>query len=86
MSVSRTLLVALAVWTGALAPPAHSAADGATALGTPRGEESEPGDVEEPAERSGGSLPGAIGWVALGMGLALIIVMVGLSNAETVYE
>lgn len=84
--VTRTLLVALAVSTGALAPSARSAGAGVTPAEAPSGAERERSSAQEPAERSGGSFPAAIGWVALGLGIAFVIVLVGLSNAETVSE
>ncbi len=86
MSVARGFLVALAVWTGAMAPSARAASEGPARLTPERDAASEGRNSEEPAELAGGSFPGAIGWVALGLGIALVIVLVGLGNAETVSE
>ncbi len=65
--------------------PAHAISDGAAGLQA-RGRALDREGGGAVAEPYGGSLPGAVGWVVLGLGIALVIVVIGLSNAETVSE
>lgn len=67
----------------AVATPANAISDGAARLQAQRAQAEDRGEV---AEAPGGSLPGAVVWVALGLGIALMIVVIGLSDAETVSE